>query len=127
MKPTVNLAFRVAALLCLIAITVLSFTGDPPDPVAGSDKADHLLAYAVLSLFVTLGFSHARSRPIAWIALALACVAYGGLVELVQPSFGRFAEWKDLLADAIGSILGAGFAVFGMTTVRRRRSAERRI
>jgi VanZ family protein len=41
---------------------------------------------------------------------ALALVAYGGAIELLQRWVpGRSAEWGDLLADAIG--VGLGWAV----------------
>lgn len=44
-----------------------------------------------------------RSRVAAGITLAIAL--YGGLLELVQPRFGRDADWGDFTADAAGSLL----------------------
>jgi VanZ family protein len=42
-------------------------------------------------------------------ALVLA-VAIGGLIELIQPAFGRGAEWIDLRNDALGAVAGLALA-----------------
>jgi VanZ family protein len=39
--------------------------------------------------------------------VALATLAYGGAIEIVQPITGRAAEWADLLADGAGAFAGA--------------------
>ena len=32
--------------------------------------------------------------------------AYGGLIEILQPSFGRSADMQDWIADIVGAALG---------------------
>jgi VanZ family protein len=49
----------------------------------------------------------AAGAPRAGVTLGLAVAAglYGGLLELVQPSFGREAEWGDFAADLVGALV----------------------
>ena len=124
MARTVTLIVRIAALLCLVAITILSVLGDPPDSATGSDKADHLLAYTGLSLLVTL--SRRDGKPsLAWLgAAALMCAAYGGVLELVQSRIGRFSEWRDEAANAAGSLIGAGVGTLVLVVVGRLRASR---
>lgn len=72
-------------------------------PVAHFDKISHVLAFACLGFPLAAAGTH---RPI-WIFLA--GLAYGAIIEIIQPSFGRTAEWADLAADAAG--VGLGVAV----------------
>ena len=91
----------VSTLVILIAITVLSLW--PPKqlpPVPGTDKTHHLIAYAVLMIPTVL------KRPRHWILIGLLFLAYGGLIELVQPYVNRYGEWLDLAADAAGLVSG---------------------
>jgi VanZ family protein len=39
-------------------------------------------------------------------------VAFGGLIEIVQPYVGRGAEWADLVADGLGAALGVSLGLF---------------
>ena len=48
-------------------------------------------------------------------------LAYGGLIEVLQSFTGyRFAEWNDLLADAMGLLLGWSLWL-SARTIRARR------
>lgn len=71
-------------------------------PTTGWDKSNHLIAFCTLALLGLLAYP-AKPRT-----TMVALVAYGGLIEVLQ-SFTtyRYAEWGDLLADAIGVSLGA--------------------
>ena len=46
-----------------------------------------------------------RPRLAVWVILGV--IAYGGIIEVIQPFFGRQAEWADLVADGIGAVVGA--------------------
>jgi VanZ family protein len=98
----------VLKLTLVIALAIAALTLTPPgasEPgIAGGDKLVHFLAFAVLAM----PMAYARRLPL--FLIILAGVAYGGLIELIQPYVGRSGEWGDLLADGLGAFLGAWFA-----------------
>ncbi|MFN3207753.1 MAG: VanZ family protein [Roseovarius sp.] len=101
-------ALRIARMLTvLLALGILAGTlwpaHTPPVPFTLTDKAIHFGAFALLILPMAL----ADPRR-AW-RLAPLCILFGGIIELVQPSVGRGAEWLDLAADALG--VAAGLAL----------------
>ena len=102
-------AWRLALLALLAVISFLALTPAPPSGIdSGWDKLNHLAAFAVLAL--AAGFSAAASARHAGRS-ALALLVYGGLIELLQSRMPpRQGEWADLLADAVGILLGLGLA-----------------
>jgi VanZ family protein len=90
----------VTTVLALI-IAVLTLAPMPSGGPAGSDKIYHVLAFACLAFPLPL----VRPRFAVWVILGV--IAYGGVIEVIQPFFGRQAEWADLVADGVGAILGA--------------------
>ncbi|MDT8853827.1 VanZ family protein [Paracoccaceae bacterium Fryx2] len=90
----------VTIVLALI-IAVLTLAPMPSGGPSGSDKLYHILAFACLAFPLPL----VRPRLTIWVVVGV--IAYGGAIELIQPFFGRQAEWADLVADGIGAILGA--------------------
>lgn len=87
--------------IILIMITALSLWPlDKLPSVPGSDKTHHLIAYAALMLPTAL------CQPRFWWAFALGFIAYGGLIELLQPYANRYAEWLDFAANSTGVIIG---------------------
>jgi VanZ family protein len=101
-------------LTLLIGAGIGWFTLTPPGesstPLPLTDKQLHALAFGLLVLPVAL----TRPRALWW--LAPLALAYGAMIELIQPSVGRTAEWADLLADGVGTAvvcaLGALRGVF---------------
>ncbi|HZV85043.1 MAG TPA: hypothetical protein VFF48_08665 [Brevundimonas sp.] len=61
------------------------------------DKAAHFAAFGLMLWSLGVLF-----RRIPRLVLAIAAVAIGGAVELIQGQVGRDASWGDLLADALG-------------------------
>ena len=98
-RPTIGGAITVglAAIIAVLTLVPLPVSG-----LTGSDKLYHILAFASLAL--PLPF--AKPRLTLWVILSV--IVYGGTIEVLQPYFGRQAEWADLLADGLGAILGAG-------------------
>jgi VanZ family protein len=95
----------VAGWLLILLIGYISLIPSPPSPLRfpHADKLEHLIAYTVLMGWLCQIYS-ARSQRLY---LALACVAYGGIIELLQGWSGyRTADWMDLLADSLGVALG---------------------
>lgn len=91
----------LCTLIILVAITLLSLSPLKELPaVPGSDKTHHLIAYALLMLPVAL------RKPDYWILYGLFFLAYGGMIELLQPYVNRYGESMDMLANAAGVVCG---------------------
>ncbi|MGM9515965.1 VanZ family protein [Roseateles sp. DB2] len=95
-------AARGLFIAALLAISCLALSPSPPKAAdLGWDKLNHLSAFGLLMLLAGLAW------PRRWRQAALGLMAYGGLIELLQTQVpGRSAEWADLLADALGLLLG---------------------
>ena len=96
--------------LTLIVTTVLTVTMlwpiDQPLPAPdGSDKLVHLIAFAALA------FPLARTGRIGLVPVFIGASGFGGLIELIQPSFGRSADMQDWIADIAGVGLGIVLAL----------------
>ncbi len=96
------------AVGCLLAIGYLSLTplAELPE-MPGSDKFHHLIAYAILAFFATL--SRKTNRTV--LAVLLAAIAYGGLIEMIQPYVNRYGEFNDFLASTAGAVVGGLLAL----------------
>lgn len=97
--------WRVVLVVLVVAVSVLAVMPVPPKELStGWDKLNHSSAFAVLTLVARLAFP--AGRHAAW-SVALALLAYGGLIEIVQLFVpGRESEWADLLGDTIGIGIG---------------------
>ena len=90
-------ALGIALLIAWGTLTPLSV---PQTSVGHLDKIFHVMAFGALAMALCLGFP----KRALWVVVGV--IAYGALIEVVQPHVGRSAEWADLLADALGAILG---------------------
>ena len=93
--------YATLALALIIAVLTLTPVTPGPQGLPGLDKLAHVLAFGALA--APLAFAYPRH----WRAVALVVLAYGGMIEIVQPYTGRSAEWADFLADGVGAFLGA--------------------
>ena len=75
----------------------------PPAAPDGSDKVVHIIAFAVLS------FPLSRTGRVGLIPVFVGASAFGGLIELIQPTFNRSADMNDWVADIMGVVLGIMF------------------
>lgn len=108
-------------LLLAVLIAVLALGPLQGMTVPGSDKMHHGIAFAALA------FPLPFARPRLVVPVAAGVIAYGGLIEIIQPYFGRSAEWGDFVADVLGAILGAGMGALmghGMRMLVTRRRHE---
>ena len=92
------------ALLGIAAVAVAWTSLLPPENIPSgfvlSDKVVHLMAYAALGLLAVMS-------GIRWPWALTAVVCWGLLLEVVQGALGyRSFEWGDLVADALGALLG---------------------
>ena len=76
-----------------------------PPAFEGSDKFVHIIAFA------TLAFPLARTGRIGLLPVLIGASTFGGIIELIQPSFNRSAETSDWVADFLGVLLGIGCGV----------------
>lgn len=96
-----HLVIGGAVTLVLAAvIAIITLAPMPSGGPAGADKIYHGLAFASLAFPLTF----VRPSVGGWVMLGV--IIYGGAIELVQPYFGRQAEWADLAADGIGAVCG---------------------
>lgn len=93
----------------LLGTCWLAFDPHPPPGMdTGWDKANHALAFASLMLVGGRAFVRARRRDLA---LGLALLAFGIVIELVQSQIpGRDADWHDVVADTVGIVIGWALA-----------------
>ena len=96
---------RAAFWLTTVAVLVLTLSPGPllpRDPFNLWDKAQHALAFAVLTMLGLLAWPQPSLR---WRTL-LSLVALGGFIEVAQHLSGwRHGEWSDWGADAVGVAL----------------------
>ncbi len=79
------------------------------------DKLKHIIAYGVLGFFIARALSEVwRYEPVRapWLRIILTTMLYGslyGAIDEWHQSFtpGRVVEFGDIVADFIGSLLGA--------------------
>ena len=91
----------ITLLVTLILTTAMLWPLDAPPPAPnGSDKVVHLVAFAALS------FPLARTGRFGLLPIIVGASTFGGLIELIQPSFNRSADMNDWVADVIGVFLG---------------------
>lgn len=100
----------------LFAIAILAATLAPVGASTGGfgymDKVLHALVFAILVVPRTHRF------PERWIRYALMAASLGLIIEVIQPQFGRTAEYADFVADLFGIALGVLVAL----KLSRRRS-----
>ncbi|MDB5682561.1 MAG: hypothetical protein JWM38_1868 [Sphingomonas bacterium] len=87
----------LAMLLAAASLVTLYFALWPTPPsLLQSDKSQHELAFAVLTLLASLAFPAARQ-----VTLLLALGAFGALIELLQlfPALHRQSDVMDWVAD----------------------------
>ena len=90
----------------IMTVAMLWPLDQPPPAPRGSDKLVHLIAFAALA------FPLARTGRIGLLPVFISASAFGGVIELIQPSFNRSAKANDWIADVVGVILGIGCGLF---------------
>ena len=122
----------VPSLLVWAGITWLSLVREVPVPLMAevplADKWGHMSAYFVFALILADDCYRARLSAYAiYLWAILLPIAYGGLIELIQPHFPpRQGEWLDWVADCIGVAIGVVlFLLYHLWDTRRKTRQQR--
>jgi VanZ family protein len=101
-----------ALVILILTIVPSNKIPEPPHWAISFDKLIHLLLFMVLGLLILFGRqinSKIWRKPQLWWIVSML-ISYGLLLELFQILVpGRNFSWMDLVADAIGVIIGAFF------------------
>ena len=95
--PLLLLSLGLAATVA--ALTLMPQASMPVGP-QGVDKLYHMVAFAALI------FPTAMLRPKSCLRFGCLAIVYGGIIEAIQPVFGRSADMSDFLADGLGVTIG---------------------
>ena len=112
MRKYLDIPLTIIVTLALTVAMLWPMDQPPPAP-EGSDKLVHLVAFAALA------FPLARTGRIGLLPVFLGASAFGGAIELIQPSFNRSADVNDWVADIVGVALGIGCGLL-YRSIRRR-------
>ena len=89
-----------------VLIVAMLWPINQPTPAPNfTGKVVHLIAFAALS------FPLARTGRIGLLPVFVGASAFGGRIEVIQPSFGRSADLQDWIADIAGVGLGIVLAL----------------
>ena len=99
MRKYLDIPLTIIVTLTLTVAMLWPLEAPPPAP-EGSDKIVHLLAFAALS------FPLARTGRFGLLPVFIGASAFGGMIELIQPSFNRSADMSDWIADILGVVAG---------------------
>lgn len=99
------LAVASAIAVCLVPIEKL------PQPPTLSDKAEHFIAYLMLSVW----FAGIYQRGRYWI-IAVGLLVMGVLIEFAQSGMGlgRHGDFRDVIANSSGILAGLSMCWFGL-------------
>jgi VanZ like family. len=100
------------AILIAVVLGSLIPPREMPQPIGWfNDKFLHFMAYFLMAFWFA---GSLERRRYVWVAIGLSML--GALIEVVQywMGFGRDADWRDFVADALGIALGLGLAVIGL-------------
>ena len=104
MRKYLDIPLTIIVTIVLTVAMLWPLEAPPPAP-EGSDKLVHFIAFAVLS------FPLARTGRFGLLPVFVGASAFGGAIELIQPSFNRSADFNDWIADVVGVILGIGLGL----------------
>ena len=97
--------FRTAGIGMVVSVFVLSLIPITHNPAPGGDKLHHFIAYASCMIC----WAQVYKQPVARFKLAIALALTGVLIECLQDLTSyRFFEWLDMVANAVGVIIGWG-------------------
>jgi len=104
MRKYLDIPLTVVVTTVLTVAMLWPLEAPPPVP-EGSDKLVHFIAFAALA------FPLARTGRLGLIPVFIGASAFGGIIELIQPTFNRSADLSDWIADTLGVLIGIGLGL----------------
>jgi VanZ family protein len=85
------------------------------------DSLAHAFVFMVWSFLLLFGSSRASAQRLNTWSTLLAAVGYGALIELLQGlmRLGRHPDWKDIVCNTFGAILGVLLFYAGSSLLRK--------
>ena len=107
MRKYLDIPLTIIVTLTLTVAMLWPLEAPPPAPES-SDKLVHFIALLL-----------ARTGRFGLLPVFIGASAFGGAIELIQPSFNRSADINDWIADVVGVALGIGCGLL-YRRIRRR-------
>ena len=114
MRKYLDITLTVVVTTVLTVAMLWPLEAPPPAP-EGSDKLVHFMAFAALA------FPLARTGRFGLLPVFIGASTFGAIIELIQPTFNRSADFNDWTADTFGVLIGIGLGL-AYRHVRQRRS-----
>ncbi len=98
-QRVILLGFLLSALMAALAVVLMLLPPGSPgvSSLTLNDKFMHFAAFFLIVLPAV------AVRPSVWIWVLPGAIILGGVIELVQPYFGRGRELGDFIADTLGA------------------------
>ncbi|MEO7259526.1 MAG: VanZ family protein [Luteimonas sp.] len=103
-RPRLWLAIGVAAVLAVVAVSLLPARELPQSPFSGFDKLGHFLGYAALSAYGGMLFARMRSQ--SWTAAGLVALGIGLEYTQALLTDSRSGDLHDAVANTLGVLAG---------------------
>ncbi|PZX47951.1 VanZ like protein [Roseinatronobacter thiooxidans] len=93
---TIGYAVSAGLALIITAALLAPMSGVSGPKVTGLDKIIHFFLFFILVLPALM------VAPRIWVWVVPVAIVYGGLIEIIQPYFGRGMEFGDFIANTLG-------------------------
>ena len=116
--PAASTLYRLSRWLCLVYVVLITYVSLAPGQripgifdwgtLFSPDKAAHFTAYAIFAVLLSLAIRWGQNGPGRAATAATLAALYGVLMEVFQgiAGTGRFFDPVDMVANALGAILG---------------------
>ena len=117
--PRTWLALAIGLSIVIGFISLLPARGTPGGDIAdlgeGLATLGHIVGYAVTAAAYAMSMRDVRGTRLA--AIALSLTAFGIALEVAQGLLGsRSFQWSDVVANAVGAVIGVGVARWARRT-----------
>ena len=111
----VGLSATLLVSLAICAGTLTSFSSS--NSFLGDDKLHHVIAFTCFVLPMIL------VSPRYWRMMVTYSLIFGGMIELAQPYVNKASDPMDLLANAVGAVIGIamGSTLFRFNQIRKQK------